>query len=283
MLMPPPYWEEHDGYLARYLQTGEKHLIGIGREVEARCKDGSIVPVDLAISEVEHSKSFIGILRDITQRKRLEHEVVEIAILEQQRIGQDLHDECGQQLTALGLLADSLVVSLAKDKPADAEIAAKVERGLKSVLRQVRNISQGLSLGEIEPDGLPAALTELVSRLSETSGVHCVFQGDKEVSIDDSLCATHLYHIAQEACTNALKHAQARNIEARLQSSDHAVILQIQDDGIGILKDVQKGLGMRIMRNRASLISATLTIEPAEPHGTVVICTLPEERGHAPK
>ena len=105
MLMPSPYREEHDGYLARYLKTGEARIIGKGREVEGRHKDGTIFPVDLAVSRVNHRGLFTGIVRDIRQRKALEREIVEIALLEQQRIGQDLHDDCGQELTALGLLA----------------------------------------------------------------------------------------------------------------------------------------------------------------------------------
>src|SRR5262249_35609349 len=105
MLMPAPYREAHDGYLARYLQTGEKHILGINREVEARRKDGSVFPADLAVSEIEHLKLFTGIHRDLTERKQLEREVVEAASLEQRRIGQDLHDSVAQELTALNLLA----------------------------------------------------------------------------------------------------------------------------------------------------------------------------------
>jgi PAS domain S-box-containing protein len=283
MLMPSPYREEHDGYIARYLRTGETHIIGIGREVVARRKDGTIFPVELAVSQIEHLRLFTGIVRNITKRKELEQEIVEIATLEQRRIGQDLHDECGQELTALGLLADSLIENLGKTAPESVEIARKVEQGVQRVLRQVRNISRGLAQAQLEPAGLPAALVELTGRLSETSGVHCFFHGDEVVPIEDTLKATHLFHIAQEACTNALKHAQATTIEVRLCSSDGVVLLQIQDDGIGIPQDAREGLGRRIMRNRASVIGARLTIEPAQPRGTLVTCTLGKEHSDARK
>ena len=276
LLMPSPYCDEHDGYLTRYLQTGETHIIGNTREVAAQRKNGTVFPVDLNVGAMDHRNLFTAMIRDITERKHLEHEVVEIATLEQQRIGQDLHDECGQQLLALGLLADSL----AGNTPADVEVAHKIGKGLRRVLRQVRNISRGLALAEVDPAGLRAALAEQASRLSETSGVRCVFRGDEAVRIENSFQATHLYHIAQEACTNAFKHARGRNVEVRLRSTDDGVVLEVQDDGGGIPPSAPEGLGLRIMRNRASVIGAALTIEPTKPHGTVVTCRLRKKAVH---
>ena len=185
---------------------------------------------------------------DVTRRKQLEREVVEIASLEQRRIGQDLHDECGQQLTALGLLANSLADSLANVAPTAVDVANKIEQGIKNVLQRVRSIFRGLALADLSPAELPPALTDLAARLSETSNLRCIFETEDNVSVRDNLRATHLYHIAQEACTNALKHAQAKNIEVKLRAIEHGLILQIHDDGIGIPENAVEGLGMRIMR-----------------------------------
>jgi PAS domain S-box-containing protein len=283
MLMLSPYAEEHDKYLSNYLKTGVKKIIGIGREAVARRKDGSLFPVSLAISEVDHLKMFTAILRDISERKRLEHEIVQIALLEQQRLGADLHDECGQELTALGLLADSLVVSLKERAPAEVEVAGKVRDGLKHVLQYLRDVARGLSKAEIDPAELAGALEELASRLSEISGISCVFHGDTTAAVEDSVVATHLYRIAQEACTNALKHAQARTVQVHLGAGRGVVTLRIRDDGIGVSDRAKNGLGLRIMRNRASVIGADLTIEPGKRRGTVVTCTLPRERRHGPR
>jgi PAS domain S-box-containing protein len=282
LIIPAPYCADHDGHIARYLQTGEKHIMGVGREVEARRKDGTVFPVELAVSEVEHLKLFTGMIRDITTRKNLEREVVEIALLEQQRIGQDLHDDCGQRLTALALLADSLVESLGESVPADAELALRIEQGLKNAVRQVRNISRGLAHAEVERAGLPAALAELVSRLRETSGMRLTLQADETIQLSDMLQATHLYHIAQEACTNALKHARTDNIHVRLARAGEAIVLEIEDDGIGMVPGSQEGLGLRIMRNRSSVIGAELMIQAVSPRGTLVKCVLKPERRRGP-
>ena len=76
MLMPSPHREQHDGYIRRYLDTGEARIIGIGREVTAQRKDGSAVPVELALSEVEgHSGVFTGIMRDISARRAMERQL----------------------------------------------------------------------------------------------------------------------------------------------------------------------------------------------------------------
>lgn len=280
LLMPPRYQSKHDGYLKAFLTTGVAHIIGIGREVEARRKDGSTFHIDLAVSEVKPLKLFTGILRDITRRKELEREVVEIVALEQQRIGQDLHDQCGQELTAMGLFADTLVSSLQERSPSEVDMARKIGQAAKRVLRQVRNIAKGLALTEVEPESLSDALAELVSRLRETSGVHFVFRGAPGVFPGNAAQATHLYHIAQEACTNALKHAAAKNVEIRLEFRQHALVLKIRDDGIGMPADLKEGLGLRIMRNRANVIGAVVSIEAAQPRGTAVICTLAQEHDH---
>ncbi len=276
LLMPSPYREQHDSYLENYQRTRQARIIGIGREIEARHKDGSIFPADLAVSEVDHSKVYTGILRDLSQRKQMEHDMAEIAMLEQQRIGQDLHDNCGQQLTALGLLAETLGESLPDDAPAASKLVEKLKTGLNVMLRQIRSISRGLTFVEQDFTSLVSALKEMVLRLSETTNVSFHFQEVGKFSNDDKFRALQLYHIAQEACTNALKHAQASQVHIRLRSESTGVTLEIEDDGSGIKLGAHDGLGIRVMQNRARILDGWLTIEPAQPHGTIVRFTIHE-------
>lgn len=269
--------------LQRFRETAGAHGVATSRELEARRKDGSVVWVELAVNAVENSNLFIGILRDVSRRKELEREVVEIAALEQQRIGQDLHDECGQRLTALAMMAGTLAETLKKDAPAQVERAKKLAADLSAVLRQVRGIAQGLATAEVAGPGLPAALADLTARLSENSGIQCTFEGQDDVKITDQVQATHLYHIAQEACTNALKHAEARQVAVRMYVKDNANNLEVRDDGVGIPDEVKNGLGLRIMKNRAAVIGATLRVERVKPKGTIVTCTLAKEKRHGRK
>jgi two-component system CheB/CheR fusion protein len=244
------------------------------QEVEARRKNGSTFWVDLSVSSVEGRQLFTAILRDISRRKQLEREVVEIAALEQQRIGQDLHDECGQSLTAVGLMLDTL-----KDRsPAEVELVRKISAGVTSVLRRVRDIARGLTQSQLKANELPGALRKLAAHLRESSGVSCSFDMKMQPPDVDDVQASHLYHIAQEACTNALKHARAKNVVIRLFGEDHSLTLQVVDDGDGYDGDAtHTGVGLRIMRNRASVIKARFSIERTKPKGTAVTCVLNKE------
>jgi PAS domain S-box-containing protein len=282
MLMASPYREAHDGYIARYLQTGEKRVIGTSREIEARRKDGSLFPVDLAVSEIEHLKLFTGIHRDLTQRRQLEREVVETASVEQRRIGQDLHDSVAQELTALNLLAQDLAETLRTDPAKAPQLVERMARGLQRSQQELQAVLRGLLPVAVDGQGLMAALADLADRTRQEGKVTCTFDCPEPVSLADNLTATHLYLIAQEAVHNALKHGRPRNVRITLQSN-HVLVLRVQCDGIGMPAGAgaNGGLGLRIMRNRAAIIGATLTIEPAEPTGTVVTCALTRKNHEA--
>jgi PAS domain S-box-containing protein len=275
LIMPSPYREEHDGYLRQYLQTGNKHVIGASRELYARRKDGGIFPMHLTVSEIEERKLFTGILRDMTEFKWLEREVVDVASKEQQRIGQDLHDSVAQELTALNLLAESLAESLETDPANATKLFQRMQHGLGRCQQELRAVLRGLLPVPVESNGLIAALIELADRTGKEGQVTCTFDCPELLAVADNLTATHLYLIAKEAVNNALKHAKPRNIRISLHV-DSQLVLRVQCDGIGMptRPETKGGLGLRIMRNRAAIIGAHLTIEPTEPSGTTVTCRL---------
>ncbi len=278
-MLAPSSTRPYDGFLQIFRETGEGETVSNIRELRAQRKDGSPIDIALCVTRLEGMDRFIGILLDVTRRKQLERDVVEIATMEQQRIGENLHDDCGQELTAMGLLVDSLIHQLESQAPEPLELARKLEQGIRRVHRQVRGISRGLALTTVEPRQLSSTLAELVGNLGEISGIRCVFKDESVVVKLNTTQATHLYHIAQEACTNAIKHSGAKNLEIRFQSDDAAVILQVRDDGRGIPDDAREGSGQRIMRNRANLIGAKLTIDTMSPQGTMVTCALSTPQG----
>jgi PAS domain S-box-containing protein len=230
-------------------------------------------------------RGYVKITRDLTDRKEMERELLETATREQQRIGQDLHDSVGQDLTALGFLAESLAETLAGQGHADAGLAAKITSGLRQVFSRVRSLTQGLMPVEVDAAGLMTALAELAKRLGEQSGVPCTFTCAEPAYVQNNQIATHLYRIAQEAVTNALKHAKPRHIRISLDSSDGGIALRVADDGAGMPSQAPEAgsMGLRIMRHRAGLINAVLTIDSAPGQGTVVTCTLIKDSRHDQK
>jgi PAS domain S-box-containing protein len=260
-----------------------KRLVGVGREVQGRRKDGTLSPVELAISEVHDAQRwFTGILRDLSERKELERQVTEVASAEHQRIGQELHDGVGQELTGLGLMANALARRLQRSPAAEGHLAAKLVVGLERVRQQVRELCRGLILAELDAEGLRVALEELAARTSEQSGIACHFDCPEPVPVADPLLARHLYRIAQEAVSNALRHARPRHIHLALRRGSPGLCLTIQDDGIGmpaLLPFEGEGMGIKTMRYRAGMIGGTLQIGPAEGGGTLVSCPVRRSNG----
>ncbi len=283
MLMPEPYAREHTSYIQRYLRTGDAKVIGVGREVQARRKDGSLFPADLAVSAFHDVKPlFTGILRDISDRKTMEANVLHIAEEEQRRIGQELHDDAQQQLAGLTMIArhaaDALAALAAQD-PRLCEVQVKVERvvkGLRETNQSLRQIARDLVPLQVEAHGLCDSLANLTKQIRELHDVDCRFSADNGIQIDDNSTASHLYRITQEAVNNALKHGGAKTIEIRLRSEERLIVLEIADDGIGIADPGEQiGRGLQIMAYRAGLIGGLLTVRRRETGGTLVSCRLP--------
>ncbi len=282
ILMPQPFATEHTGYIQRYLRSGNARIIGIGREVQARRRDGTLFPADLAVSHFYDGKPmFTGILRDITDRKRMEAEVLQIAEAEQRRIGQELHDDAQQQLAGLTMIARHATDSLAPFATAHPELATvqarfeRVVQGLKDANQSLRSLARGLVPMQIEAHGLVDALTQLTARICDQHEVACHFIADDGIEVHDNVVATHLYRITQEAVTNALKHAEPATIAVRLQSHEGTFSLVIEDDGSGIDPNQSiTGRGLQIMAYRAGLIGGVLTVRRGAEGGTVVSCTL---------
>lgn len=276
ILMPAPYREEHDGYLARYLETREPHIIGTVREFQAQHKEGRIFPIDLTVNEIDHMEMFIGIVRDISERKELEKQVVDAATDEQRRIGQDIHDGVGQELTGLRYVAQTHAESLAGQASPDAQTAERISAWLATVQRQLRAIIRQLVPVEVDSQGLAAALRGLAQRTSEAHDLTCEFQCPEPLTVADAALATQLYRIGQEAVANAVRHAQAYHVRIELTKDDDRLTLRISDDGVGITISPKKGagIGLRSMAYRAGLIGAGLVVRNGEQVGTQVICTV---------
>lgn len=222
----------------------------------------------------------IGLLaigQDITERRKLEKEISEISTREQRRIGQELHDGLGQELTGLGYLAETLFCDLQAHQSADAETANKLARGIEHAMDQARMIAKGLVPVEIEAAGLVSAVKQLAANTEHRYGITCRVLCNEPAPVEDTATAAQLFRIVQEAVNNAAKHARAKNIVVGLKTDQRQIRFEVRDDGRGIPEGLKHatGMGLRIMNHRAGVIGANLKIGPADGGGTLVICSLP--------
>jgi signal transduction histidine kinase len=247
-------------------------------------------PGPLQIEDVVGDRSFLFTVRhdaptesyyiygsDITERKALEKLVIESGDTQRRRIGRDLHDTLGQNLTGLSFLIHALARELAEELPAQAETADKIVRQVNDSIAQVRFLAKGLSPVGLEEDGLAAALSELAGDTESLFGISCVFHCDQPVGFNDESVSTQLYSIALEAVNNATKHARAEHITITLTGREGGVRVVIADDGVGLPDGATRpgGMGMHTMRYRANVIGALLQIDSGDSSGVTVTCTLP--------
>jgi PAS domain S-box-containing protein len=266
-------WSEMEAELnERGLWEGELHRT---------TKAGRAVIVSSRLQLVPASGGATVILetdRDITERRRLEQEVLEILGAEQRRIGHDLHDGLCQHLAGIEFRAAVVAAQLATVPKAQQEIA-KIGELIREGARQARMLSRGLSPVSVEAEGLMAALKELTESSGDLFGNSCRFECAKPVAVPDNIVATHLYRIAQEAVSNAARHGRAKSIAVTLERTIDGIQLSIRDDGSGFRVSPNRtgGMGLHIMRYRAELIGATLTIDVGKGFGARVTCLLPEK------
>jgi signal transduction histidine kinase len=159
---------------------------------------------------------------------------------------------------------------------AAADDARLVADQAQLALEQVRNFLRGLFPVEIDAEHLLPALEELASTTEAIHGIRVEVEGAVPWSTLSSRVATQLYRIAQEAVNNAVKHARAHTIRVKIGERDLTTTLQVIDDGLGIQTGISKtrGLGLRIMRYRATTVGAQLSVDRGADGGTVVTCTV---------
>jgi PAS domain S-box-containing protein len=225
----------------------------------------------------ETSNYIIATGIDITERKQLEKAILEISAREQRRIGQDLHDGLGQHLTGIAFMAKVHEARLAEQKRSEADDAAKLVKLVNEAIHKTRELARGLLPVVSESHGLMSALQVWTAEVEDLFGVSCRLQCESPVLIHDVTTATHLYHIAQEAVNNAMKHGGARKIVIELKAEQGRGRMAVYDDGKGIVEGPERtqGMGLHIMHYRAGMIGGSLEVRRESAGGTVVACNFP--------
>jgi signal transduction histidine kinase len=215
----------------------------------------------------------------IAARRRLEYELLEITEKERRRIGLDLHDDLGQQLSALALMTKGLELKLAKRHARETSDAARIHNLVQQTMTHARDLAHDLAMLDLQGDDLPAALDGLAQHAASLFKISCRFERNGPIPALDSNIAGQLYKIAQEAVTNAIKHGKAKSVGITLGDGAGAIVLTVRNDGLPFpsLKSRSTGMGLRIMNYRANLIGASLEINGSDPSGTCVVCSAPLE------
>jgi signal transduction histidine kinase len=216
-------------------------------------------------------------IRALTEWKRLEREILHISAREQRRIGHDLHDSLCQHLTATALAGQVLAEKLQARSIPEASGANKIIELVENGIALARNLARGIYPVEVEAEGLMVAFEELARNISAVSKVTCIFECEPPVLIHDATMAMHLYRIAQEAVSNAIRHGKAKRIGINLTERSGTIVLAVEDDGLGLPEnwDKRNGLGTRIMAHRATMMGGAISIEPNPTGGTLVKCSFP--------
>lgn len=312
VLMPEPYRSSHDDYLRHYLTTGEKRIIGIGREVSAQRRDGTVFPIELSVGEVMHAdaRRFVGIIRDISERRaserelrqqqeRLEH-VTRLGTLGEMAAG--IAHEINQPLTAIATYAAAAQRMLASGRIDNerlddvlGKVAAQAERA-GQIIERVRELARRQSPAQ-ELCDINVITTEAL-KLAEVDARY----NDAAIEVDLGtnlprawLNSIQIQQVVLNLMRNAIEAGTGRcKIQVRTCArGDEALLIEVEDNGPGVPQELQAeifnpffttrsegtGMGLSISRSIVASHGGKIEVETGAAGGAVFRVTLPTAIG----
>lgn len=202
-LMPEDEAREHDRYMHAYASTGIAKIIGIGRETHARRKSGEIFPIDLAVSRVESPKGvyYTGVIRDISERRRLERDVIDANDDVRRQIGEQLYHNLGQTLTGIGLLGRSITRQLGDCAPHTRRSMEELVQLVEEADREARAMAESLAPVTIGEEGLNDALPQLIREMARRTDRRHVFAILDDIPPCDPTRGFHIYRLLEDILT----------------------------------------------------------------------------------
>ncbi len=285
MLMPKRFRGAHRDHVAKFGATGVTSRRMGGAVLLGVRANGQEFPIEASISQLDapEGKLFTVILRDVTERVRVQEELAAFAaeasgVREQEkaRIARELHDELAQSLTVAKMDA-TWICQHVTDPDAVLAKLSQVQETLDQAIASTRRIAADLRPPVLDDLGLVAAVEWIAAAFTRRHGIRC------ELDIDDSLDlqephATALFRILQESLVNAAKHSRATRVDVRLVRAPGEVVLSVQDDGVGFQPaDPRKpqSLGLVGLRERARLLRGTLALASEPGKGTRIEARVP--------
>ncbi len=269
--VPEDTWEETKKGL-KVIAAG-KRLSSV--ETRRFTKDGRTIDVSISGAVYKGRNGTLAgsviIHRDISEVKRLEKKIMDIGDRERQKIGADLHDDLCPHLIGIEGLTKVLKHKLEKKAPKESELLSEITMLIKEAIGKTRQLARGLCPVYLVDYGLESSLRELAVKTENLYDIKCEFQCTDSLPISDNTAATHIFHIAQEAVHNAIRHGKADHIIIQMSVADDRGMLKIIDNGIGLPEIIKSdGMGLRIMDFRAKMIKASLGMRRGETGGTIV-------------
>ncbi len=214
--------------------------------------------------------------REMAERRRLEREVARAGDEERRCLGHEIHDGVCQQLTGALLRSEAMARRVGRGEMPSAADFAALSSLLEETIDEAHGVARGLCPLGADAGALEAALRTLVRRTGEVSGIACTFEAVGDVGVADAVTAQHLYRIAQEAASNAMRHAHAGRISVVLRRDAAGLLLEVEDDGVGPPAEISaEGMGLRTMACRAGVLEGEFAIMPGRAGGTRVFCRVP--------
>jgi len=251
---------------------------------EARNFKKELILLETLSSPVKLDNDRCGILvvaRDVTERKKLEKEIILISERIRQQVSRDLHDDLNPHLIGIEALTQVLSLKLKKkDLPEHTE-AEKISGLISKAITKTHRLARGLCPIDLESTGIQTPLMNLTKLLRSIYSIECKFEYDESIIIEDLTLATNLYYIAQEAAFNAAKYSHGTIISIALKKEKGHLILEIKDNGRGLsfeqMKDYEhnSGMGLKIMKYRAEIIDGTFMLTSNRPSGTIITVKTP--------
>lgn len=281
ILMPSPDRERHDSYIGRYLSSGQARVVGVGRQVTAQRRDGTVFPVHLAVNQVmlDGKRRFTGFIRDISDIVQLETEYLarEERVLREERkyLSRELHDSVSQAL--FGIVMGTQAALGALDKPERAREALDYVLSLaESGLAEMRALILELRPESLESEGLTGSIARQVKAAARRFRLELELDLGREPTLAIAT-KQEFYRMGMEAVNNVLKHAQASRLKVAFESQPGFYALEVEDDGVGFRPEEvpPTRVGLQSLRERAERLGAALKIESSPGMGTKIRIRLP--------
>ncbi len=309
LLMPPPYRDQHDGYLGRYRATGERRIIGIGRVVVGLRKDGSTFPMELSVGETSQAgpRLFTGFVRDLTERQRTERRLHELqdGLLHVSRVrsmGQmaaALAHELNQPLTATANYVRAAWRMLSTPQPDLKRVSEAMQLAVEQTLRSgdiIRRLRTFVSRGEAtrQPESTPKLIEEALALAlvgAKERGVKVLISLDPNlpaVAVDRVQIQQVLLNLIRNAM-EAMEDVSVRQLTVAASAAARHVLVTVRDTGTGVTPEIEAklfqpfvttkpegmGIGLSVCRTIIEAHDGRLWMEQNPGGGSVFHFTLP--------